>query len=67
MSENEGSPLSVIGVSLDIFERFSLKMNGKQLHVLKNKHNINLKTSLITDLTSDDLFIKYTSDVLPEE
>jgi len=42
-------------------------MNGKQLHVLKNKHNINLKTSLITDLTSDDLFIKYTSDVLPEE
>ena len=67
MSENEGSPLSVIGVSLDIFESFSLKMNGKQLHVLKNKHNINLKTSLITDLTSDDLFVKYTSDVLPEE
>jgi hypothetical protein len=67
LSENEGSPLSVIGVSLDIFESFSLKMNKKQLHVLKNKHNINLKTFLITDLTSDDLFIKYTSDVLPEE
>lgn len=59
--------MSVIGVNMDIFESYSLKMNGKQLEILKNKFNINLRSSLIIDLTSDDLYIKYTTNALPEE